>query len=160
MYPGMTASSCTTVIDICICRILLFYLYNWDFRHKVINCKAFQKWFWGASPWPCVSIELLQHLRGVKERGAGINVLCFSFSSMYWGAKIDHECECLISCVFDFKKNPRDWLAHICTWGSMYETNLWIIVGVTDMKLDQLQYCWHWLRGVKWGMEKTIFDQD
>lgn len=61
------------------------------------------------------------------------------------------------SLFFDIKKkiNPKDFLAQIPAWGTISEKNLWLIFGVTDTKLDQLQYCWHWLRGVTWGMEKT-----
>lgn len=61
---------------------------------------------------------------------------------------------------FDIKKNKSQRLPCPHFHLKYMWKNLWIIVGVTDMKLDQLQYSWHWLRGVKWGMEQTIFDQD
>lgn len=129
----MSASSCTPVINIWICKRCFFTHVIEIFVINSLAVKLSKSGF---------EVQVRGHLSILKIPNAFIETTvaalkrskrkrirnkCFVVfsSSVYWGAKIDHECECLIYHVFlDIKKDPKDWLSHISTWGSIYEKSL------------------------------------
>lgn len=85
--------------------------------------------------------DTLEKKKAVKKRTRYVFILC-----VLWILKL----------IISIRKSLPCQDSHL---SSISEWNLWIIVGVTDTKLDQLQYFWRWLRGVKWGMEKCIWSR-